>query len=146
MTRPVFDSTTFIRYSKYLPESELAKMAVSSVVLYELTANTLDRTQWQHYTALRQASVKNGMLLTPTMQDWWECSKAVARIRFDQKLAAHGQSPKDPNPTRLQNDALIARTVWLRRFYLVTDNDKDFDRIKPFIPVETVAAQDYFGF
>jgi len=54
MSRPVFDMNVLIEYKTSLTDYDLSKMALSSVVLYELTATTIDKSLWQQYTAWRK--------------------------------------------------------------------------------------------
>jgi predicted nucleic acid-binding protein len=146
MSRPVFDTNVLLSYRTRIPESDQIKMALSTVVLYELTATTIDKSEWQRYDALRRAHHKNGTLLTPNRQDWWETAKLVSRIRFQDKRDARGLTPPLAAPDRLQNDALIARAAHLRQYFIVTSNLKDFAQIQQFLPVKVVSATDYFGF
>ena len=54
MSRPVFDMNVFVEYGKLITDKDYQKMALSSVVLYELTAITIDKSQWQHYRTCLQ--------------------------------------------------------------------------------------------
>ncbi len=145
MSRPVFDMNVFIEYKKSITDYHLAKMALSSVVLYELTATTIDKSDWQKYTAWRKLFTKDGLYLVPNSDDWWESSKIVSRIRFGEKSAAQGKTPKLPDAQKLQNDALIARTVYARKFFPVTSNLSGFQKIRQFLNVEIVSAEEYFN-
>jgi predicted nucleic acid-binding protein len=69
----------------------------------------------------------------------------VARVRYGAKAAARGLTPKDSAAHLLQNDALIARTAYLAKYYVVTGNIADFRKIQRFLNVEIVDAHDYFG-
>jgi predicted nucleic acid-binding protein len=146
MSRPVFDTNVFLTYRAAISDSDLARMALSIGALYELTATTVDRSEWQRDEALRRQARSDNLLLVPTMEDWWETAKLVARVRYGAKAAARGLTPKDPAAHLLQNDALIARTAYLAKFYVVTANIANFRKIQRFLDVEVVAAQDYFGF
>lgn len=69
----------------------------------------------------------------------------MARVRYGAKAAARGLTPKDSAAHLLQNDALIARTAYLAKYYVVTGNIADFRKIQRFLNVEIVDAHDYFG-
>jgi predicted nucleic acid-binding protein len=145
MTRPVFDMNVFIEYKNSINEYHLSKMALSSVVLYELTATTIDKSDWQKYTAWRKFFEKDDLYLVPTADDWWESSKIASRIRHGEKSKAKGKTPKNPNTQKLQNDILIARTVYAQKFFVVTANIEDFRKIQQFLNVEIVSAEEYFA-
>ena len=145
MNRPVFDMNIFVEYDKQLTKTDYAKMALSSVLLYELTATTIDKSLWQKYTAWRKFYEKDGLYLVPNSEDWWEASKIVSRIRFGEKSAAQGKTPKLPDAQKLQNDVLIARTAYTQKFFVVTANIKDFQKIQQFLNVEIVSADEYFS-
>lgn len=145
MSRPVFDMNVFIEYEKLLTEKDISKMALSSVVLYELTATTIDKSLWQKYTAWRKFYEKDKLFLVPNSDDWWEASKIVSRIRFGEKSASQGRTPKLAQAQKLQNDALIARTAYARKFFVVTSNISDFQKIRQFLNVEIVSAEEYFS-
>ena len=145
MSRPVFDMNAFVQYKKAFTDYHFSKMALSSVVLYELTATTIDKSEWQKYTAWRKQFTKDGLYLVPNSDDWWEASKIVSRLRFGEKSAAQGKTPKLINAQKLQNDVLIARTAYAQKFFVVTSNLKDFQKIQQFLNVEIVSAEEYFS-
>ena len=145
MSRPVFDMNVFIEYEKLLTEKDISKMALSAVVLYELTATTIDKSLWQKYTAWRKFYEKDDLFLVPNSEDWWESSKIVSRIRFGEKSASQGKTPKLPDAQKLQNDVLIARTAYAKKFFVVTSNLSDFYKIRQFLNVEIVSAEEYFA-
>ena len=145
MSRPVFDMNVFIDYKSSINDYHLAKMALSSVVLYELTAPTIDKSVWQKYTAWRKFYEKDKLLLVPTSEDWWEASKIVSRIRFGEKSASQGKTPKLADAQKLQNDALISRTAYAQKYFVVTSNLRDFQKIQQFLNVESVSADEYFA-
>lgn len=145
MSRPIFDMNVFVEYKNILSEKDVEKMALSAVVLYELTATTIDKSEWQKYTAWRKAFTNLDRYLIPNSDDWWESSKIASRIRHGEKSNAKGKTPKHPNTQRLQNDILIARTAYARRFFVVTSNIEDFRKIQQFLNVEVVPAEKYFS-
>ena len=145
MSRPVFDMNVFIEYKKLITDYQFSKMALSAVVLYELTATTIDKSEWQKYTFWRKSFTKDGLYLVPNSDDWWEASKIASRIRHGEKSQAKGKTPKNPQTQKLQNDILIARSAFARKFFVVTSNLADFQKIQQFLNVEIVSADEYFS-
>lgn len=143
--QPLFDTNVFQSYKTYLSDYDYSRMALSMVVWYELTANTITSDEWQTYEAWRNAAQKEKRLLTPTMNDWRECAKLVARVRWKEKRDHHGQTPRT-NATKLQNDALIARAAYLHDAVVVTGNTSDFLKLQHFLNFKFASANDYFGF
>ena len=89
---------------------------------------------------------EGGRVLTPTAQDWWECAKVIRRLRFRQKVAAHGKTPRLQHAQQLQNDALIARTAVLNQCVVVTVDIDDYLELSRFMKVNAIRATEYFGF
>ncbi len=145
MSRPVFDMNVFVQYKKSISDYHFSKMALSSVVLYELTATTIDKSEWQKFTLWRKAFTRLERYLVPNSDDWWEASKIASRIRHGEKSQAGGKTPKNPYVQKLQNDILIARTAFAQNFFVVTSNLTDFQKIRQFLNVEIVAAEEYFS-
>ena len=142
--RPVFDTDVFIKYRDSFTNDDIRKMALSVIVLFELTATTASPADLKHYENLKRQFEKDKLLLVPTMSDWWECAKAVSRLRHGQKSVLHGRTPRDPKARRLQNDALIARTAQMNGCYVVTANVRDYQRLKTYLKFWLVSATEYF--
>jgi len=142
--RLVFDTDVFIKYRDSITDDDIRKMALSIVVLFELTATTTSAADLRHFENLKRQFEKDGLLLFPTRSDWWECAKAVSRLRHGEKSVSHGRTPKDPKARRLQNDALIARTAQVNGCYVVTANVKDIQRLKPYLKFWLVSDDEYF--
>ena len=145
----LFDQNIFVKYSKILRGSSSTlsvKMHFSSVVLYELTATTISADDLGFYENLRKMHDKKGTLITPDKTDWWETAKLIRRLRFGDKSASHGLTPKLQHAHQLQNDALIARTATLAKCYVVTEDTDDFYQFQPFLPnLEVVSNIEFFG-
>lgn len=140
------DSAVFIQFDKQISSSVVEKMKLSMVVLYELTATTIDKEYLQRLNRIRQIFVKRGDLITPTMTDWWETAKLIRRLRFGEKKISGGKTPKLTDAFRLQNDALIARNALLNNCFVVTTNYEDFNKFVPFMEdLEVIAAEDFFS-
>ena len=124
----------------------IEKMRLSIVVLYELTATTIRKSDFQELDYIRQTFHKRGDLLVPTMTDWWETVKMIRRLRFGEKTAAQGKTPKMPDAYRLQNDALIARSASLHECFVVTTNINDFNHFEPYMEkLEIISADEFFA-
>ncbi len=144
----VFDRNIFITYWKRIEKSPLllAKMHFSSVVLYELAATTISADDLEVFETWRNFHDKNETLLTPDKTDWWETAKLIRRLRFGDKSASHGLTPKLQHAHQLQNDALIARTATKAKCYVVTEDMDDFREFLPFMPkLVIVSGKDFFG-
>jgi len=144
----VFDQNIFTSYSKTIYNSDTlaAKMHFSSVVLYELTATTISADDLDIFERWRKWHDKNDTLITPDKNDWWETAKLIRRLRFGDKSASHGLTPKLQHAHQLQNDALIARTATLAKCYVVTKDLEDFQQFLPFLPnLEIVGDIEFFG-
>ena len=144
MSRPVFDMNVFIEYKNSINDYHFSKMALSSVVLYELTATTIDKSDWQKYTIWRREFTDLNRFLVPTSNDWWQSGRIASRIRHGEKSRAKGKTPKNPHTQKLQNDVLIARTAYTSKFFVVTSNFADFQKIQQFLDIEIVSAEEYF--
>jgi len=145
---PLFDTNAIIQYRKEISESKflIPKMRLSMVVFYELTATTIDQSSFQLYERWLNIAVKKDLLLTPEMMDWYETAKLIRRLRFGEKSASRGKTPKIPNAQKLQNDALIARTAWANNCFVVTTDIDDFLLFLPFMKkLEIVFAEDFFS-
>ncbi|CAN5407205.1 hypothetical protein BH20ACI1_BH20ACI1_30340 [soil metagenome] len=144
----VFDQNIFTAYSSEIRNTPLllAKMHFSSVVLYELVATTISADDLDLYERWRKLHDKNGTLITPDKNDWWETAKLMRRLRFGDKSVSHGLTPKISHAQQLQNDALIARTATLAKCYVVTKDTDDFQKFAPFMPnLEIINEAEFFG-
>ncbi len=144
----VFDQNIFTTHWKKIGNSPLllAKIHFSSVVLYELTATTISADDLDIFENWRKFHDKNETLITPDKNDWWETAKVIRRLRFGDKSASHGLTPKLQHAHQLQNDALIARTATLAKCYVVTKDLEDFQQFLPFLPnLEIVGDIEFFG-
>lgn len=145
---PLFDTSAVIQYREEISSSKnlIGKMRLSMVVYYELTATTIDKSHLKLYEKWHKSFYKDGFLLTPTMTDWYETAKVIRRLRFGEKSASHGKTPKLKDAHKLQNDALIARTAWTNDCFVVTTDVDDFSLFLPFMKkLEIVSAKDFFS-
>ena len=144
--KPILDTNSFIEYKSHISDTLLEKMKLSIIVLYELTATTISKQDFQDLNQIRQTFTKRDDLITPTINDWWETAKLIRRLRFGEKTAAGGLTPKMKNAHQLQNDALIARTAWTHDCFVVTTNAFDFGLFEPFMEkLEVISAEEFFA-
>ena len=123
----VFDTNVFVTHAKPLAKY-VDTVGVSSVVLYELTATTIDNDTLKFLERMQATAKKDGRLQTPNDVDWWETAKMVRRLR-ELNLTS-----KTTTPTVLQNDALITRLAWLNESIVVTSDVDDFELLKKVLP------------
>jgi hypothetical protein len=84
--------------------------------------------------------VKSGKLITPTRTDWIASAKTVRRLRHLKLIN------KNLSPTTLQNDALIARSSFTHKCFVVTDNIRDYSLLQKVMPkLEVIPAKEFFG-
>ena len=119
---------------------------MSAVVLQELTAGALDKSELQRWDAARHTYEKTGRLLVPTGEDWWLAGKVLNSLLRGLKSKHGGLTPRLPatEKHRIVRDVLIARTARRAGALLVMDNVKDFQMIRRFCPVHMVRGSDYF--
>ncbi len=133
---PIFDTSIFSPYKKQI-EKDIVFSLMPSIVLYELTATSIDESTLKKYEQWRKLLTKNERLLTPTNNDWWETAKSIRRLYIN-KIA-----PVTKLKT-LQNDALIARLAVKNSGFVVTMDVDDFEIIKREMPKLEVISGDYF--
>jgi len=139
MAFPLLDTSVFPTYKKQI-EKRFEFIYFSTIVLYELTASTIDQSTLQKYERWKIALNKADRLLTPSMNDYWVAANAVRRLRLlkliNKNLAA----------TVLQNAALIARSAYTRDYFVVTENIKDFSLLQKMMPkLEVIPAAEFFN-
>jgi predicted nucleic acid-binding protein len=133
---PVFDTSVFSPYKSRI-EPQIGFSLLPAIVLYELSATSIDQSALQKYDLWRKLLAKNYRLLTPTANDWWETAKSIRRL-YLKKTA-----PVSKLRT-LQNDALIARLAVKNGGFVVTMDVDDFEIIKREMPKLEVVPADYF--
>lgn len=135
---PVFDTSVFSPFKKQI-EPQIGFSLLPSIVLFELSATSIDQSALQKYDRWRKLLIKNHRLLTPSASDWWETAKSVRRL-YLKKTAPISKL------RTLQNDALIARLAVKNDGFVVTMDVDDFEIIKREMPnLEVVSANYFFG-
>ena len=141
MAGVVFDSSVIIAYKL---TAFPAGFFMSSVVLQELIAGAADKSEVQRWLAAQRFYEKAKRLLVPN--DWCEAGRILNAMLRGLKSKAGGRTPKlqDSEKQSIIRDVLIARTVKRASALLVTDNVKDFQRIKRFCSVRLIKGSEYF--
>ena len=139
---PLLDSNVFI--GRTVPASDLERMYLSSVVLYELMAANIDDSMMSIYASWRKSFSDSKRLLTPSATDWFECSKLVRNLLRGVKSKTAGTVAKVTSAQQQQNDALIARTATTHNCFVVTGNVRDFEKFQPYMNGLVVVPADYF--
>jgi predicted nucleic acid-binding protein len=137
-----YDTSVFIAYKPVtLPDG----FRMSAVVLQELTAGALDKSEVQYWSASRLLHEKAGTLLVPTGEDWWLAGKALNSLRRGLKSKAKGKTPKlhRDEKARIIRDVLIARTARRGGALLVTDSLNHFETIKLFCNVRIQSGAEF---
>ncbi len=144
MAKITFDSDIFI---KYKPANLPAGFYMSMIVLQELLAGAKDAAATKELEAAYQNYKKAGRLLVPDTDDWWQVGIILNALQRGRKSKKSGLIPKISNAEkyRITNDVLIARTARRAGVAIVTDNTKDFERIKNFCNVRLLTGPDYFS-
>ena len=133
---PVFDTSVFSSHKKKV-EKDIEFALLSSIVLYELTATSIDESTLQKYERWRKLLIEDERFLTPTATNWRETAKAIRRLYIKKTF------PVSKLKT-LQNDALIARLAVKNKGFVVTMDVDDYEIIKREMPKLEVVPADYF--
>lgn len=143
MSKVLFDTSVFIAYR---PLDLQHGSYFSAVVLQELTAGAESRSALQGLEQVRIAYERKGRLLVPNSEDWWLAGKVLYSMLHGLRSKS-GQLPRLPaeEKQRIIRDVLIARTVKRAGALLVTNNLKDFQRIRPYCAVRVTSGAEYFG-
>jgi hypothetical protein len=86
-----YDTSIFIAYK---PTELPVGFLMSAVVLQELTAGAVDKSEVQEWDASRRAHEREGTLLVPTGEDWWLAGKVLNSLSRGLKSRRGGLTPK----------------------------------------------------
>jgi predicted nucleic acid-binding protein len=144
MARVTFDTNIFI---KYKPAVLPAGFLMSVVVLQELTAGALDKSELQRLDASRRAHENAETLLVPTGEDWWLAGKVLNSLLRGTRSKASGRAQRisKAEQQRIVRDVLIARTAHRAGATHITDDLSDFEKIKRFCNVRLLPGAAYFN-
>ena len=139
-----FDSSIFIARQIGIPQTGFV---LSAVVVQEMTAGAADASYLKSWSAVWRKFEKEGRLLVPTGEDWYEAGKILNSLLRGLKSKSKGLTPKlhPDDKQRMIRDVLIARTAMRAGVTVVTENRKDFERIKRFCRVKLLSGDEYFG-
>ncbi|HEV7797982.1 MAG TPA: type II toxin-antitoxin system VapC family toxin [Pyrinomonadaceae bacterium] len=143
MPKVTYDSNIFIRHKPaHLP----AGFYLSIVVLQELLAGAKDSGQTKELEAAYRYYKKANRVLVPDIEDWRQVGLILNALQRGRKSKKSGLIPKISiaEKYRISNDVLIARTARRAGVAIVTDNVKDFERIKNFCNVRVIKGSDFF--
>lgn len=139
MEYPLLDTSVFSTYKKQI-DANFDSFHFSVVVFYELMASMIDKSTMQKYEHWLKVLDKADKLLISTKTDWIISAKAVRRLRHLKLI------DKNLSPTALQNDALIARTSFIHKCFVVTDNIRDYALLQKVMPkLEVIPAAEFFS-
>ncbi len=138
-----FDTSVLIAYQPAIPRTGFV---LSAVVIQEMTAGAPDKSAVQRWKATFQYFEKEGRLLVPTAEDWWQSGKVLNSILRDLKSKAGGKTPRLPDAKKhsIIRDVLIAVTARRAGAVLITNHLDDFKSIRRFCAVKVRSGADYF--
>lgn len=145
MPKLSFDTCIFITYQPlYYPQG----FYMTAVVLEELTAGSADDSEVKFWSDVRKKREMDGTLYTPNAEDWFLAGKILNSLRRGLKSPKQGKIPKHSasHTERIIRDTLIARICKRENLYLVTNNIKDFETIKPYCNIKLISGKDFFGY
>jgi len=143
MAGTVFDTSVIIAHK---PSKYPASFLMSAVVFQELIAGASDSSEVRRWMAFHHFCEKENRLLVPTSEDWCEAGRILNAMLRGLKSKAGGRTPKlqDSEKQGIIRDVMIARTVKDAGALLVTNNVKDFQRIRKFCNVRLMSGAEYF--
>ena len=138
-TRPIFDTSTVIKYRSQL-KPVLRVAYFPSLVFFELVSTSINQDELKLYSSWRNEFKKSNRILSPTENDIWETAKAIRRMYLN-KIA-----PQTKLVT-LRTDALIARlSIKQKDSFIVTDDVDDFQIIKREMKeLRVISADEFFA-
>lgn len=143
MAKITYDANILIKYKQPLPRS----FYMSVVVLQELLAGASDASTRKQLEHVRHEFRKSGRLLVPTEEDWWHVGLTLNALQHGRRSKKTGKIPRisAAEKYRITNDVLIARSARREGVVLVTDNVKDFQKIRNFCDVNIISGSRYFS-
>lgn len=135
--RPIFDTSTVIKYRSWLkPYFSVAYFP--SLVFFVLVSTSINQDELKLYSDWHRDFKKDNRILSPTENDIWETAKAIRRM-YIKKIAPQTKL------LALRTDALIARlSVKQKDSFIVTDDIDDFLIIKREMKALRVISADEF--
>ncbi len=129
----IFDTSIYIPFINKgiaYPTSELniekPILYMSAVVIEELYAGAFDRVSIKLLDRMYETFKNLGRLVTPVASDWQKAGKVIARL-------GNKYGFEDRFLSKVTNDVLIALSARQIGAVLVTNNVKDFSKVKEFV-------------
>lgn len=138
-----FDTNVLI---KFHDEDYPRSYFMSAVVLQELTAGASDAAEVRAWDAYRKRYEAEGRLLVPNGEDWWMAGKILNSLHRGLKSRRAGRTGaiSKEEQQRILRDVLIARTAKRANATVVTENVRDFRKIRRFCDVSVATPAEYF--
>lgn len=143
MPKLTYDANIFINHK---PTRLPTGFYMSMVVLQELLAGAKDSSGIKELKAAYRNYEKARRLLIPNTEDWWQVGLILNSLQRGRRSKKSGLIPRltVAEKYRITNDVLIARTALRSGVTIITDNVKDFEKIKKFCNVKVIAGSDFF--
>ncbi len=139
-----YDTCIFISRK---PASFPKGFRMTAIVLQELTAGATDDSIVKLWNAARRDHELAGTLLVPNGEDWWMAGKVLNSMLRGQRVKNKGRTPKISvdEKQKIIRDVLIARVARRSNTAIVTDNVKDFEKIRSFCNVRVIPGSKHFS-
>ncbi len=139
-----FDTCIFISKK---PSSFPKGFRLTAIVLQELTAGALDDRVVRFWNDIRREREKDGTLLIPNGEDWWRAGKVLNSLLRGQRHNNKGKTPKISvdEKQKIIRDVLIACVSKRSNTAMVTDNVKDFEKIRGYCNVRIIPGSKHFS-
>ena len=119
---------------------------MSTIVLMELSAGSVDATERKVYETLFRAYEKERRLIVPNSEDWLLTSKILFLLTHSRRRLHHGKLKRLPPGAsqRLALDVLIAVSARRWKAQVVTENWADFKAIQRYCNAKIVKGSEFF--
>jgi len=119
---------------------------MSAIVLMELMAGAIDRSDKKLYERAFQHFHNNNSIIIPTYGDWHTTSKILYLLTQGRKCTQKGRLwPLPPGASqRLALDVLIAASARRWKAQVVTENWADFKAIQRYCNTTIIKAAQFF--
>ncbi len=143
MRKFAVDTNLYVRAARNQADAEplkrfygafVPKLHLCSVVLHELLVGAQNGEMARRiHEKIARPFDRTGRIFTPSHRSWIAAGESLA------KLAAAGYVDRSALPRSFINDVLLAACCREAGVTLVTDNTRDFERIKSVLPFDFVA-------
>jgi predicted nucleic acid-binding protein len=141
----LFDTSAFINY----PAAAWRRPPgwFSTVVLQELLVGAGGKASIGNYQVIRLSYERQGRLLTPDTDAWWQAGKILNHLLSDLSRSRAGRPRPQLDHGKKQSiirDVLIAVTAKQHGLTVVSDN-KDFPLLQSYYKFKWIAAAEFFA-